>query len=603
MSRTSQDDLLDHYHAELEYLRRGGAEFARLYPKIAHRLQLGAEESPDPDVERLLEGFAFLTARIQRNLEAQGSEVARTLLDVLYPHLLAPVPSMSVARFDVDPDQGKITAGHEIPSGTALYAESADGQTCRFRTCYPIELWPLRVAEARFESIDRYDFLDGQATAATVLRLRLEALAGRLEELELGKLRFYLNAEMRTATGLYELLAGHSGRVSVLGEGASRARLLAPGALQPVGLSAAEAVLPHPEFAHAGYRLLQEYFTFPRKFLFFDLAGLAGQLRGRAVDLLIPLHRAPGEKVVIGPDTFALGCAPIINLFPKTSEPIRLDHRSAEYRLIGDLRRERSTEIHTITRVSASADWKKETELVEPLFSYTHEQESRGQRSFWHARRVPTGRSDLPGTDLLLSFLDLDLRPSLPQSRTLFAHTLCTNRRLAEQLPAGSRLVTEAVAPLAGIRVLHNPTLQLDPPHSRQAAWRLVSHLSLNHLSFDSGEEGVRAVREVLRLYSSYDEAAAQQQIAGIRELSVRRVMRQLGQDAWRGFCRGHEIDLMIDESAFVGTSPLLLTSVLSSFFSLYTSVNSFTQLVVRSQQREGIWMRWPARAGAQELL
>ncbi|MEX2570216.1 MAG: type VI secretion system baseplate subunit TssF [Gemmatimonadota bacterium] len=603
MSRSSQEDLLDQYHAELEYLRRGGAEFARQYPKVAHRLQLGAEECPDPDVERLLEGFAFLTARIQRNLEAQGSEVATTLLDILYPHFLAPVPSMSVARFDVDPEQAKITAGHEVPRHTPVFAETGDGQVCRFRTCYPLTLWPIRISYAGFESTDQYDFLDGQPTVATVLRLRIEALDGTLDELDLDSLRFYLNAEMRTAAGLYELLIGHASRACILEPGGTIPRYLGPDALRPVGLGPEDAVLPHPPFAHAGYRLIQEYFTFPRKFLFFDVAGLAGKLSGDSADLLILLDRAPGDRVMVGPDTFALGCTPIINLYPKTTEPIRLDHRAPEYRLIGDMRRERSTEIHSINRVSASADQKDETEVLEPFFSYSHEMERRRQRAFWHARRVPTGRADLPGTDVLISFFDLDLNPALPETQTVFAHAFCTNRHLAEQLPAGALLETEAVAPLARITALHNPTPQLDPPSTGQASWRLISHLSLNHLSFGAGEDGLRALREVLRLYSSYDAGAAQQQIAGLREMSVRRVTRQIGEDAWRGFCRGHEITLMIDETAFVGTSPLLLTSVLSSFFSLYTSVNSFAQLVLRSQQREGVWMRWPARAGTQVLL
>lgn len=601
--KSSQDDLLDYYHAELEYLRRGGAEFARLYPKVAHRLQLGAEEVPDPDVERLLEGFAFLAARIQRNLDLQSSEIATTLLDLLYPHFLAPVPSMTVARFDVDPAQGKITAGHPIPVNTPLFAETGDGQTARFRTCYPVMLWPVHLTNAAFESTDRYDFLDSHPGAATVLRLRVEAMEGTLGELEMDSLRFYLNAELRNATSLYELLVAHCKGVMLLPEGDTRPVILPEGSLRPVGLEPEEAVLPHPPYSHAGYRLIQEYFTFPRKFLFFDMQGMEACGSGKYVDVLIVLDRMPDVRTIIGPDTFALGCTPVINLFNKTSEPIRLDHRAPEYRLVADYRRERSTEIHSVQRVSASADALDHTQVLEPFFSYTHELQRRKQRVFWHARRVPTGRSDLPGTDMLMSFFDLDLNPALPETRTVFAHTVCTNRRLAEQMPAGAMLEAEVVAPLARVTALHNPTPQLDPPSAGRAAWQLVSHLSLNHLSFADGDAGVRALREILRLYSSYDAAVAQQQIAGIRDMSVRRVTRQVGQDAWRGFCRGHEVTVTLDESAFVGTSPLLMTSVLNSFFALYTSINSFAQLVVKSQQREGVWMRWPTRAGDQALL
>jgi len=603
MTRRAQEELLDLYQAELTYLRRAGAAFAEMYPKVAGRLELGGDECPDPHVERLIESFAFLTARIQHNLNEEFPEVTTSLLDVLYPHYLCPVPSTTVARLEVDPGQGKLTTGHLVPRHTPLFAQTRDGLHCRFRTCYPVTLWPVEVTYAGFESTDRYDFLDGMPQVATVLRIRIESLAGSLRDLDLRRLRFYLDGEMRTATALYELLFAHTARVAILPEGADRAVFLPNPSLLPVGFGADEEVLPYPPHSHPAYRLVQEYFTSPRKFLFFDADHLDAHRSEKRFDLLVLLDRLPSERLAVDRRNFVLGCTPVVNLFRRTTEPIRLHHRAAEYRLVPDVRRERTTEIHSIQRVSASSDRHDETQVVEPFYSFSHGDRGRGQRAFWTARRRHTGRKDLPGTEMYLSFLDLDFDPAVPSVQTVYAHTLCTNRRLAEQLPDGAVLQIEEAAPLHRIVALHPPTPQLDPALGGAAQWRLISHLSLNHLSLTGGREGLRALREILRLYAAFGQPSVHEQIMGIREMECRRVVRRLGTDAWRGFCRGTEVALTFDEEAFAGTSAFLLASVLDRFFGLYASVNSFTQTVARSRQREGIWKRWEPRAGEQIVL
>lgn len=603
MRSHAQEELLELYQAELTYLRRMGAAFAESYPKVAGRLELGGDECGDPHVERLIESFAFLTARIQRSLGEDLPEVSGSLLDILYPHYLNPVPSTTVARFEVDPAQGKLTTGHTIDRHTPLFAQTRDGIHCRFRTCYPVTLWPLEVAYAGFESTDRYDFLDGRPEVATVLRIRLEASAGTLSELELKRLRFYLDGEMRSASSLYELLFGHVVRAAILPEGATRPVLLPEPALLPVGFGEEEDVLPYAMHSHPAYRLVQEYFTVPRKFLFVDVDHLDRHGSERYFDLLLLLDRLPGERQAVDRSNFALGCTPIVNLFRRTTEPIRLHHRAPEYRLIPDVRRERTTEIHSIQRVSVSSDRHDETRVFEPFYSFSHGMQTRDQRAFWAARRRATGRRDLPGTEMWLSFLDLDFNPSVPETQTVYAHTLCTNRHLAEQLPDGALLQIEETAPLHRIVALHPPTPQFDPPLGGAAQWRLVSHLSLNHLSLAGGRDGLRALREVLGLYAPFGQPSVHEQIRGIRDLSVRRVVRRVGADAWRGFCRGTEVTLTFDEEAYAGTNAFLLASVLNHFFALYASINSFSQLVIRSQQREGVWKQWEPRAGEQVVL
>jgi type VI secretion system protein ImpG len=601
--QASSDDFLRYYLEELSYLRHMGERFARAYPKVAARLELQADECPDPHVERLIESFAFLTARIQHDLDSDFPEIAAELLDVLYPHYLNPVPAMAVARLDFDPERGKLTSGLEIPRHTPLFAHAEQGALCRLRTCYPVTLWPVEVTAAEMETPDRFEFLAGAPDVAAVLRLRLESRADPFDELGVDRLRFFLHGDPVLVSRLYELLMDAVRRVAVLPAGAAAPRYLGPGAVRPVGLGDDEDVIPAPRHSHPAYRLLQEYFTFPEKFHFADVRGLRGQAAGQALDLLFLLDRVPRRRLVLTPETFALGCTPVVNLFPKTSEPIRVDHRQLEYRLVADMRREKTTEIHSILAVSGSSNPADGARAYAPFYSFTHAMALGGPKAFWHARRVASQHPDLGGTDLLLSFRDLDFKPARPPDEVVFAHLLCTNRGLAGELPAGALLQTDEALPLRRIVCLKKPTRPVDPPLGGQALWRLVSHLSLNYLSLGEGEQSLPALHEILGLYCPPETPAARQQIQGIRRMSHRPVVRRLGGEAWKGFCRGTEVTLLFDESSYVGSSAYLLAAVLNQFLALYASTNSFTQLVVQRLGHEGVWKRWPPMAGARIVL
>ncbi len=452
-----QESLLSYYNAEIAYLRRAGGAFARRYPRVGGSLELSADRSADPHVERLIESFAFLTARLQRRLDSELPEITTALLGALYPHLVNAIPPLAIARFDVDPDQGQLTTGYEIPPAAPLFAQADTGLTCRFRTCYPVTLWPLEIVSAGFESPAQFEFLDHSAEVASVLRLRLKSLGPKLQELALHKLRFYLHGDAILVNTIYELLFCHAIRVALLPEGAARPSYLPPERILPVGFEPADEVIPYPSHALPAYRLLQEYFAFPQKYHFFDLDRLEPGLSGQTLDILILLDRVPPPRLAVDRRAFVLGCSPIVNLYRKTTEPIRIDHRSHEYRLEPDMRRARTTEIHSILSVSASSNPAEETQQVDPFYSFRHRLDGREQRAFWYARRTPTGREDLPGTDALISFVDLDFNPTLAPHQVVYAHTLCTNRDFAAQLPAGAALQIEGSAPLKGSLAWINP--------------------------------------------------------------------------------------------------------------------------------------------------
>lgn len=608
MSSDRLDDILTYYQGELAWLRESGAEFARRYPKIANRLDYGSTDSRDPHTERLLESFAWLTGRIQRNIDSDFPEIPTGLLTALYPHLVAPVPSIAIAQFEVDAAQARAVQGFHVPRDTAVFAQTVaaghENLSCRFRTGYPVNLWPIDIAEANITPAADYDFLDLAPEIAAVLRIRL-ACQGRwtFADVRPPALRFFFHGH-NVEGEIYELLFNQLRGIAVLRDGESKPSVRLPAdAVQPVGLALDEGLLPYPGNVHLGYRLIQEYFAFPAKFHFFDVTNLPPLGAQRSADLLFLLGRNPARPLGITRRSFALNTAPIVNLFPKTAEPVRADRTRREYLVVPDHRRERSTEIHSILKVSATSDLNDDSRVFQPYFSHDHHSASMGNPAYWLARRQPSRRADMPGTDILLSFVDSATAPADPPSQTVFVHTLATNRSLAEYIPPHARLDIEVDAPVSGIFCLIKPTRQIAPVIGGETLWRLVSHLSLNQLSLGDSERGTMALREILRLYASTGEANVEKQISGIRRLGSRPVVRRAGSDAWRGFCRGIEIELHLDESLYTGASAFLLASVLNRFFAVYGAANSFTQLVLKSEQREGIWKQWPPLAGERHVL
>jgi type VI secretion system protein ImpG len=591
-----QDELVSYYRAELESLHRAGTAFAQRYPRIAGKLELGASGSTDPHVERLIESFAFLTARLQKRLDDRFPELTTGLLGVLYPNLAQAIPPMTIAEFTVDPKRGKLLSGHPIPRGTRLFTSSGDGQLCRFATSYAMTLWPLRVAAAGFVPRAAYDFLEHRSGVQSVLRVRLEPLDCALDELKLSTLRFHLAGEAQMAGMLYEMLLGHVLNVALYDGTTGKAVLLGKDRVRAAGFADDEEVIPCPPQSHPAYRLLQEYFTLPQKFLFFDVDGLDRNPNPRALELLFLLDTLPRERQVISAANFRIGCTPVINLFSQTSEPIRIDHRRAEYRLIADQRRERITEIHSVTSVVASADARDSSATLRPFYDFSEEGSSTS--AFWHARQEPALDSTMDGTDTSLSFVDLEFNPRLPPSETVYAHVLCTNRGLAGKIPEGAELSMEEPAPLHSIRCLARPTPTAYPPLGGSSQWALISNLSLNHLSLDHGAHSLAALKKMLKLYSLSDSPEITRQIEGIRALTTRDVVRRVGA-GWQGWANGRQTRLELDESFYGGVSLYLFASVLREFFALYGSTSSFSELVIETTQKS-VTHRFAALPGRQ---
>ena len=603
----ADEDFLRYYFDELSYLRDAGRSFAREHKKVAARLDMPHGETSDPHVERLIESFAFLTARLQRQMRAEFPEITTALLGVLYPQLVRPLPPMSIAHFDVGATVKGLTEGFPIRRKTRLFAQDASGLACRFQTCYDTMLWPVTVVEAVFEQAAYH----GLSYGGPMLRIRIRAREDLLQDVKfLPSLRFFLEGPPELTGVLYEILFANTTDVLLADKSDNKPVSLGRSALKEIGFAPDEEVLPYPPNGLPGYRLLQEYFNFQQKFLFFEVDRLAmrrcanpGYPPSDFLDLLFVLRELPQPEPVITARTFRLGCTPIINLFHKTTEPIRLDHLQLEYRLVADIRRESTTEIHSILGVSGSPNPAERSRSYEPFYSFRRSSSSVGSQAYWLARRVRADRDDLRGTDIYLSFLDHSFNPAQPADETVFAHTLCTNRWLASQLPDRAELNIEETTPVLRIACLTKPTIPLYPPLGGASLWRLVSSLSLNSSALTSDRQGLDALQEILRLYSFTEHAYAHQEIEGICELQTRKIVRRFGPDAWRGFRRGTEIELVFDIMKYKGSSALLLASVLRHFLGLYGSVNTFTEVVAKRSAIDGEWKRWAPLDSEREIL
>ena len=602
MAGSASEKQAIYYGQELEYLRQSGAQFSKKYPKIASRLDLHAGASQDPHVERLIESFAYLTGRLRRDLDDRTAQMASALLSNLYPHLIHMLPSMSIAQFKFDPTKGKLTDAYALPRGSKLEALGEGDVACYFRTSYDVALWPLELAQVSV--VNGKDYV-GVSKSGQFLRLTLTGQGTPLNALNLKTLQFYLSGEPSTVKLLCDQLLSQSPLLYISSDGGKTLRPLAGESLTFSGLGDHEAVLPSSPQSQAGYRLVQEYFAFPQKFHFFNINNLdlSGCEEGVELFISLAVPLTASQRDVVSVDNFLLGCTPIINLFDRISEPVRLNHQTGEYRIIPDSRRERGTEIYEIKQVSAGVDSSPETKAYAPYFATTYASQRDHQKAFWTSKRQETIHTHMSGSDVYLSFVNVDFDPLSMEEETVFAQVTCTNRGLAEQISPGALLQMEEGAPSVTIRCLEGPTPQVEGPSEAGGLWALINALSLNGLFMSEAGDPVAVFQETLLMLGGAINDGSKQEVGGITGITFDKVVRRLRPEAWRGFAQGLQVNVTVDESAFIHHSALILGNVLNAFFQMYVSANAFTQVSLKSTTREDEWHRWPLKTGSRAHL
>lgn len=623
--------LLRYYNRELQHVREMGAEFAREYPKIAGRLGMEGFECADPYVERLLEGFSFLAARVQLKLDAQYPVFTQHLLEMIYPHYLAPVPSMAVVQLQPNPKESALATGYTVARNTALRSLIAqdDRTACEYRTAHDVALWPLELSEAKYFETPAalaaagITIPAGQLVRAG-LRLKFTVTGGvQANMLALDRLPVFIAGADELPKRLYEQLlgnaVGYSLRVSA-GSGSNSVWYDAS-QIHGRGFDDSEALLPYTERSFSGYRLLQEYFACPERFLFAEFTGLRVPLarsKGNAFEITVLFDRSVSRlHNAVDASNFKLFCTPAINLFPRRADRIHLQQGKTEYHILADRTRPMDFEIHSVSAVEGFGDRQEPEQRFQPFYGCDERTWHSGQSAYYTIRREPRllsarqkqrgARSSYVGNEVFIALVDSKETPYSTQLRQIGMQLLCTNRDLPLQMPVGKSKTDFEIdtgAPVQSIRCVAGPTKPRAPVATGETAWRLISHLQLNYASLlsDGNDGGAAALREMLTLYCDEFDASTRRQIEGVKAVSSQPVVRRVPASGPITYGRGLEITLTCDDGAFEGTGAFLLGSVMQHFFARYVSINSFTETVLRTLERNEV-ARWPAQLGKRQTL
>lgn len=619
--------LLEYYNRELAYIHEMGGEFAKEHPKIAGRLGLDAFECADPYVERLLEGFAFLAARVQLKVDAEFPRFTQHLLEMVYPHYLSPLPSMTIVHMQPDLSDPSLQAGSVIPRGTSLRSQIGKGEqtACEYSTAHDVTLWPIEIVEAEYLSdpgavanlgIGKQDHVKAG------LHLRLRSTAGlQFNHLSLDKLSFFIRGG-ENAVRIYEQLA--SNLEDVVAQSGQRPvkwqKSLGRGSLRPLGFDENQALLPYTRRSFQGYRYLQEYFAMPERFLFVELSGLEAAVKRcehSELDIIFLFNRNhPQLNGSVELKHFNLFCTPAVNLIPRRADRIHITPKTSEYHIVPDRTRPMDFEVYRVEEVLGYGTHAEPDVEFLPFYQIKdHAHRTRGayytlfreQRRLSGKQRRYGARSSYIGSETFISMVDANEAPYSSQLKQLGLKLLCTNRDLPLHMPVGTGstdFTLQTGAPVASIRCLVGPTRPKPSNFQKQTAWELISHLSLNYLSLvdNDPEQGASALRQMLMLYADYGEPNIRKQIEGVRSISSKPVISRINLPGPISFGRGLELSILFDESSFGGSGAILLGSVLDQFFARYVSINSFTKTVINSIERGEI-RQCPTRMGRRNTL
>nr|WP_217509995.1 type VI secretion system baseplate subunit TssF [Herbaspirillum sp. C9C3] len=606
--------MLPYYERELSFLRRYSREFSERYPKIAGSLLMAGEICEDPHIERMIQSYALLNARVSKRLDDDYPEFTEALFEVLYPHYLRPFPSCSIAHMDYAASAAQLTNASVIPRGTSLATRPVKGVVCRFQTVYDIPVAPIRLSQAVFSPIiDAPEAVVLPTSVSSSLSITIETTAESLALAKLGlaSLRVFIDGEASFCAALRDSLFIRSTAAWVELPRSGRWTALRKLPLAEVGFAEEDALIDFPSQSHPAYRLLTEYFAFPEKFNFFDidlsaiLAVLPAGAKSFTLHLGLSGLRADSHIARqlggVSAANLLLGCTPVINLFSQRGDPIRLTHAGATYPVLPDGRRAFGYEVYSIDSVQLVRQTPQGESVTQfrPFYSLRHGQAPETDGHYWAMRRDELVALKSPGYETEISIVDIDFNPAKVETDTLSIDLTCTNRDLPALLTyglPGGDLSMEGGGVTRTAALLRKPTLPSRFERGRGAQWRLISHLSLNHLSLMRG--GLEAFQEMLTLYDQSNSPISQRQISAIAAIEHKATTAWLPGNPFASLVRGIEVRLTVDEEGFVGSGLHAFASVIDRFMGLYVHANSFSQLIVISKRTGEELLKCRPRSG-----
>lgn len=577
------DKIVQYYQAELSYLRDSGMEFAKRYPKIAEKLDISKSVSSDPHVERMIESFAYMTGKLQKQIDDQFSEIAHVLLSLLYEPLTLPVPSIAMLYFDVDMRLAQKAPGAMVTKGTQLYAKSDDENqiTCTFKTCQDVEFWPVELLDVKVVAKDDTG-LKEELHSQFYLNLKLK-WHDTGDDRRPKFLQFYINGDNKFKGELFANLFINNTETFFVQD----SQTVKSSGIEGIGITEDESIFPYSKNIFRGFRLLHEYFYFPDKFYGFKITppfALNGEF-----EIFIPVKKH--INLPKGQKNLLMNCCPIVNLFDKVTDPLRLTYQSLSYKLIADSYRNSSTEIMTVRKVFQVDQLTNQENEVFNFFSASHNQFEKDKDITWFTKRQ---KSCIAGDDVNIYFVDHNLDITCPNDKMFYAYTTCTNRHMAELIPAYAEFNIEQTLPVSKIYCLHRPTPQKKSIDDGEAAWTAIAMLS-NSFSVNFETK----IREILKLFANNASESAIDEVNSIKNIIVKNVAKLYKDEAWKGFIRGTNINIIFDNLA--PSNGMLLSYILSNLLATYTSVNTFTELITTTKDMGD--KKWGMNVGLHNYL
>lgn len=573
-----------YFQEELANLKELGAEFAKAHPSLAPML---SGPSADPDVERLLEGVAFLTALLRQKLDDEFPELINEVMQIIWPHYLKPIPSTTLIAFTPKPI---LKQSLVIPKGTQVASIPIEGTSCIFQTAYEVEIHPVQILDVSFAQ---------PAGRPPSIKILLELNGLKLSTWQPQRLRFFLPGEYAGAADLYFLLQRYLKQITLRPLDKGNICQLSPASLKAVGFSSAESLIPYPTQVFPGFRILQEYFICPEKFLFLDLVDWhlwRNRGEGNRFEIDFEFKELPFLPLRLKKENFCLFVTPAINIFPYEADPILLDHRRTHYLIRPAGFHPEHYQVYDVLKVTGFVQGTAEERVYAPFELFNPDLQSRP------AYHVSIKQSPIHhGLDFYLA-VAYPPGSSLPAAETLSIQLLCTNGSLPENLRVGDIIrPTNSTPEYVEFRNISPPTPNISPPLGNNLLWRLLSHLALNYLSL-ARVENLRAILELYLFPETRERAATlanKRRIAGIQGLEVIPSDRLVSGI----LMRGQEIKLKMRQDHFACPGDLYLWGcVLDHFFSTYASLNTFTRLSIQEILKGDLY-QWPARIGDRPLI
>lgn len=571
---------------------RQSKAFAAAYPKVANRLMITGESVEDPHVERLIQAFSLISARIHKKLDDGYEHFTSALFEVLYPAYLKPFPSCSIVALEQGIKLSQMTQPILAKKGMELVTKPYQGVSCRFSTTYPVTLLPLELHQLEFKLNpveESYQYSNA------VLKLQFNILSAGFDVTTLAsqKLRVYLDTTPFGVAQLRDLMLDQTTKVFAGSQVHASRAIKNPFAL--AGFSPDDALLPADQHAHHAYRLIAEYFAFPEKFNFIDIdlqqlkSIFVNDTKSFFIELKFKLDTHNNQFIQLFSQLSAknirLFCTPVINLFKKPAEPIKINHKQVKYHVVGDAHHSQFYEIYAINRLSLireAANRQQSLHEVLPFYSLNHAREQ-SQALYYHIEREHTLHANQSGYDYQITLVDHQFDPATVQADYLSLDLYCTNRHLPQHIPFGlaqGDLHQDETGPFRQVRFLKKPTPTYRFNHAKEGNWRIISHLSLNTQALNQ-QQDIRALKEAFTLYELTHSAYNLKQIEGFKDIAFTSATSMVPAIPYPMFIRGLEVRVTIDDSSFVGTGRQLIGQLLSHFFGLKVNLNSFIQIIL----------------------